>query len=428
MGTVARAWRGLAVTTTSASLSTLFVSATAGGQVYPGALAHSATVVTITAGTPIAVGGGPGAIAITPNGKTAYVVNSTSGTVTPIDTTTDKPGPAITVGRYPAAIAITPNGQTAYVANGGSGTVTPITTANNTAGPPITVGRYPAALAITPNGQTVYVANHDSGTVTAIATATDRVTAQIEAGKMPQAVVVSPDGKTAYVANFGSHSVSPIATATNRAGAAIPVGSGPLVLAMAPHHQSLYVVNYGSGTVTPISTATDKAGRPIRVGTHPQSIAFSANGGTAVVANEGSNSDTTIDTATGGASTSPVGNAPVSVLIIVVTYGPTARPDRFTLSVCDSDNGPVPTGRNGYVVVTAGPGYEVRRTQLEGFGPLPRQGSRSPVAELAGQQGALRRIPVGIEPGPIAFSPSNGTVYVVNEGSGNVTPLVLRRS
>jgi len=36
----------------------------------------------------------------------------------------------------------------------------------------------------------------------------------------------------------------------------------------------------------------------------------------------------------------------------------------------------------------------------------------------------LQHIPVGIEPGPIAFSPNNGTVFVVNEGSGDVTPLM----
>ena len=40
-------------------------------------------------------------------------------------------------------IAITPDGKTAYVANTGSGTVTPIATATNTAGPPITVGSEP---------------------------------------------------------------------------------------------------------------------------------------------------------------------------------------------------------------------------------------------------------------------------------------------
>ena len=60
--------------------------------------------------------------------------------MTPIATATNTAGPPITVGNDPDDIAITPDGKTAYVANSGSGTVTPIATATNTAGPPITVG------------------------------------------------------------------------------------------------------------------------------------------------------------------------------------------------------------------------------------------------------------------------------------------------
>ena len=47
-------------------------------------------------------------IAITPNGKTAYVANLNSGTVTPILTATGKAGNAITVGYSPDYITITP--------------------------------------------------------------------------------------------------------------------------------------------------------------------------------------------------------------------------------------------------------------------------------------------------------------------------------
>ena len=103
---------------------------------------------------------------------TAYVVNSQSNTVTPIQTATDTAGPAIKVGVSPYAIAITPDGKTAYVGNQDSGTVTPIRTATDTAGPAIAVGRDPVAIAITPDGKTAYVANFHSGTVTPIRTAT----------------------------------------------------------------------------------------------------------------------------------------------------------------------------------------------------------------------------------------------------------------
>ena len=53
-----------------------------------------------------------------PDGKTAYVANSDSGTVTPIRTATNTALKAITVGSTRrVAIAITPDGKTAYVAN-----------------------------------------------------------------------------------------------------------------------------------------------------------------------------------------------------------------------------------------------------------------------------------------------------------------------
>ena len=74
------------------------------------------------------------------------------GTVTPIQTATNTAGSPITVGHYPIAIAITPNGSTAYTVNYSSNTVTPINTATGVAGSTIAVGSYPDAIAITPNG------------------------------------------------------------------------------------------------------------------------------------------------------------------------------------------------------------------------------------------------------------------------------------
>ena len=56
----------------------------------------------------IEVGSSPWAIAITPDGKTAYVAVRESGTVVPTATATSAPGEPIKVGEAPYAIAITP--------------------------------------------------------------------------------------------------------------------------------------------------------------------------------------------------------------------------------------------------------------------------------------------------------------------------------
>jgi YVTN family beta-propeller protein len=70
--------------------------------------------------------------------------------VTPITTATNTPGKPINAGRSPFAIAITPDGKTAYVISKTSNTVTPITTATNTPGKPIKVGNKPWSMVITP--------------------------------------------------------------------------------------------------------------------------------------------------------------------------------------------------------------------------------------------------------------------------------------
>ncbi len=99
--------------------------------------------------------------------------------MTPIDVATGRTGTPIRVGSGPWGIAITPDGKTAYVANyganGGGNTVTPIDVATGRAGTPIRVGDGPVAIAITPDGTTAYVTNYGGGTVTPIDVATGRL-------------------------------------------------------------------------------------------------------------------------------------------------------------------------------------------------------------------------------------------------------------
>ncbi|MGH6812854.1 MAG: YncE family protein, partial [Methylocella sp.] len=98
-----------------------------------------------------------------------------NGTVSVIDTATNKVvGTPITVGILPKGVAVTPDGKHAYVTNGGSNTVSVIATASNTVvGTPITVGDEPLGVAITPDGTHAYVVNLNN--VSVIATASNTV-------------------------------------------------------------------------------------------------------------------------------------------------------------------------------------------------------------------------------------------------------------
>jgi hypothetical protein len=83
-----------------------------------------------------------------------YAGSDQGGTVTPINTATGTPGTPIHVWRghlgdlSVAQIAITPDGKTAYVTTGSG--VTPINTATNTPGTPIHVPGAMYQLTITP--------------------------------------------------------------------------------------------------------------------------------------------------------------------------------------------------------------------------------------------------------------------------------------
>src|SRR6202042_3418824 len=99
---------------------------------------------TNTAGTQIPAGPNAYAIAITPDGSTAYV-DDLGSSVTPINLATDQDEPAISVSTTSSFsdIAITPNGASAYVTNNTTDAVTPINLTTATLGAPIVVPDQP---------------------------------------------------------------------------------------------------------------------------------------------------------------------------------------------------------------------------------------------------------------------------------------------
>jgi DNA-binding beta-propeller fold protein YncE len=148
-------------------------------------------------GKRLELGGQPESMAIARNGKTAYLVSQLSSTVvtlTPIDLSTlrtekairitVKPLPTNVNYGIPLALAIAPDGMTAYVADGVSSTVTAVDLGTGALGKPIRLtGKIGSdAIAISPNGAAAYVANEPSSTVTPIDLTTNRPETPIKIG------------------------------------------------------------------------------------------------------------------------------------------------------------------------------------------------------------------------------------------------------
>ena len=300
-----------------APAGTAYVINSGGGTVTPIDLA------TNTPGKPIKASGDVEvvAIAIAPDGKTAYVATGPSNTVTPssqavepIDLATNTVGQPIDLTQPPDQIVITPDGKTAYVINGfPSRTVTPVNLATSTPGEPVTLSVEPLAIAMSPGGEAYVAIATETGTTAyefmPIDLATNELGTPVTLSSEPDAIAFAPDGKTAYVLGQSSSTVitvTPIDLTTNTAGNPINITTTPmparmygqpLAIAITPDGTTAYVADGASSTVTPIDLATGTPGQPISLSGKPgaDAIAISANGAAAYVANQPSGTVTPID-------------------------------------------------------------------------------------------------------------------------------------
>jgi DNA-binding beta-propeller fold protein YncE len=261
------------------------------------------STTTRTAGQPIFSRNEWWQLAFTPNGRTLYALGHVGALVGVIRTAGNKPVKLISLPdpvktAFAQDIAVTPNGKTAYVVEGvaggkpGASSVVPINVATNRPLTPIRLGPSGMAdgLVIAPDGQTAYVLS--SRAVTPINTATNQAepffSLPASAGSAYY-ILIAPNGKTLYV--FTPRGVIPIETAT---GKVLPIIGVPKMdnfadAAITPDGKTIYVgaAIWGKkkisghlmqtivgGGVVPISTATNTAGRFINLGGTPFAFAF----------------------------------------------------------------------------------------------------------------------------------------------------------
>ena len=308
----------------------------------------------------------PSDIAITADGRYAYVTNHLSGSVSVIQGA-DTPNPSVLttlqVGGNPDDVAITPDDKYAYVTNAdgkvdvidGVGTTTPSVSAAT-----LTVGNNPTALAITPDGDYIYVTNADTPSVSVIdaaSTATPSVSpTPLSVGSFPDGVAITADGDYAYVTNLDSGTVSVIDGAETGTPTVAPtpltVGNGPWGVAIDGDYA--YVANYESNTVSVIddadSVSPSVSATTLSTGSsseydNPAAVAISPDGEYAYTTNyglaDGNGHGTTVTVIQGANTATPsvspdtlsVGQGPYAVAVapnVVTTGAPQSAPSELT--------------------------------------------------------------------------------------------------
>lgn len=146
----------------------------------------------------------------------------------------------VPAGHRPVAVAVTPDGGTAWVSDQGADTVTAIdlTKPQPVAVAVVRVGTHPAGLVL--NGATgrLYVAAADSDQIAVVDTVGRTLIETIsvapyrdaQVGSTPVALALSADRRTLYVAEAGNNDVDVLDLATERRIGAIPTGWYPSAL------------------------------------------------------------------------------------------------------------------------------------------------------------------------------------------------------
>jgi len=192
-------------------------------------------------------------VAVTPDGKRAFVANIGSGSVTAIDLATGTKLRDIATGEGAEGIAVTPDGREVWVGNREADTLTILDPQTLEIRAEVPCRGFPIRVAPTPDGKKMLVSAAESGEVVVIdtkqrqeifrrqldlSTAADASTRlfgdRFGGSPVPVGLVVAPDGSSAWVAATQADAVVVIATAGLRVLGVLEAGKEPDGMALSP--------------------------------------------------------------------------------------------------------------------------------------------------------------------------------------------------
>lgn len=223
----------------------------------------------------------PHGLAVRESAEELWLTATYSSHLFVIDTTTDE-----ILTHFPTyqdkshMVAFTPDEQRAFVANIGGDSISAFDAeARQLLGDPA-VGEGPEGIAVHPAAG-VLVANQDDGYLSVIDPETFEETSRAVLGETPIRVVPSPNGRHVLVPNRESNDVSVIDTAHERDGEQrpweikrIPVGIWPGGTVFAPSGDRAFVANNKTNTVSVIDTAAWQVVDSYDTQLHPDGIAY----------------------------------------------------------------------------------------------------------------------------------------------------------
>lgn len=273
-------------------------------------------------------------------GPTLLALDKASGTLAFVDPSTLAVDTTIAVGDFPHEVAVSADGRLAYVSNYGDrespgNTLSVVDVpARRLVGTIVLEGyRRPHGLALTRDGRRLYVTVEANRAVLEVDVAGARVARVFPTGEeISHMVALAPDESRLYVTSIGSGALSVFRLADG-ATTRVPLGKGPEGLAVSPDGRFLWVANRSDGELVVLDTATDRAVDTLAAGEFPIRVAFTPDGGRVLVSDARGDGVAVFDAETRRLlARVPTGEMPIGILV---------EPDGAHFWVAQSERGRV---------------------------------------------------------------------------------------
>ncbi|HKP83686.1 MAG TPA: PQQ-dependent catabolism-associated beta-propeller protein [Pyrinomonadaceae bacterium] len=243
-----------------------------------------------------------------PAAPLAFVTNERDGTITVIDTKTDRVFSTIKVGGRLRGIRLSPDRKRIWVAisyptnqSQDKDTIAELDLNGNIVAKHES-GSDPENFAIDDNATRLYIANEDAGTASITDVKANRIINTMPVGLEPEGAAISPDGRWVYITSESSSSVSVIDTQSGHVVKQFLVGARPREAVFTADSARAYVTAENGNVVSVVDTRDHSVTRTIELPRvdgasqlKPKGVIVSADGKRVYVATGRGNSVAVID-------------------------------------------------------------------------------------------------------------------------------------
>jgi YVTN family beta-propeller protein len=220
---------------------------------------------------------GPHGMIVSHDGKLVWATTETPQAVLELDSATGKILHVwnTTQVRSHMIVAI-PNEMKFYVTNTVSGSVSVIDKSTDEV-KVISTGPGTEGIAISPDGKEVWAASRADAKISIISTATDAIVASFPSGgKSPKRMEFTPDGAQVWVTNSGTSQTTVFDAHSRELIESLTTSKDPSGVSISPDGRHAYITNSNANVLTFVDVPARKILSTVLIGTDPDGVAWSA--------------------------------------------------------------------------------------------------------------------------------------------------------